>query len=166
MRFNTTKCTSHEDLSGPSKSYNYSHVFTQQHHSQGSQHAKYLGVTITDNLNWSQQISSIIGKANSKIAFLWRNLHPSPRELWELAHCALIHSVIEYSTSVWDPHLRKDVDLLENIQCRAACFVTGDLHHMSSVTSICCKTLIWQTQGHLTSSLLQGCKRSVCHPYW
>ncbi len=109
---------------------------------------KYLGVTITDNLNWFQHISTVIGKANTKIGFLWRNLCHCPRELHEPAYCALVHSVVEYSASLWDPHLRKDVNLLKSVQHRATHFITGEPHHMSSVASInfhaarpCCKSL-------------------------
>jgi hypothetical protein len=36
--------------------------------------AKYLGVTITDKVNWSQHINSITNKANRTLGFLRRNL--------------------------------------------------------------------------------------------
>ena len=43
--------------------------------------AKYLGVTITNNLSWSYHTSITAGKANGKIGFLWRNLRHCPKQL-------------------------------------------------------------------------------------
>ena len=98
--------------------------------------AKYLGVTITEELTWSPNISNITGKANSKIGFLWRILHFCPQELREQAYFTFVHSIIEYSASVWDPHLNKDITLLDRVQCKAARFVVGDSSWHSSVTAM------------------------------
>jgi hypothetical protein len=37
--------------------------------------AKYLGVTITEDLKWESQINNICGKANKTLGFLRRNLN-------------------------------------------------------------------------------------------
>jgi hypothetical protein len=39
-----------------------------------TKNAKYLGVTICDNLFWNSNLSTICKKANNIIAFLGRNL--------------------------------------------------------------------------------------------
>ena len=42
--------------------------------------AKYLGITITDNIDWGQHISEISSKATQKtLGFLRRNLAVAPR---------------------------------------------------------------------------------------
>ena len=43
------------------------------------QSAKYLGITITDNLNWGQHVSEISCKATKTMGFLRRNLALAPR---------------------------------------------------------------------------------------
>lgn len=98
--------------------------------------AKYLGVTVTDNLSWSTHTSSVAARANSEIGFLWRNLRHCPKELREQAYISLVRSIMEYSASVWDPHLKKDKLELERAQRRAARFVTGDSQWSSSVTAM------------------------------
>ena len=40
--------------------------------------AKYLGVTLSDDLEWSKHIATMINKANSKLSFLCRNLKGCP----------------------------------------------------------------------------------------
>ena len=43
------------------------------------QSAKYLGITITDNLSWGQHVSEISCKATKTMGFLRRNLALAPR---------------------------------------------------------------------------------------
>ena len=106
--------------------------------------AKYLGLTITDNLSWSTHTAIVAGKANAKIGFLWRNLRRCPRKLKEQAYFALVGSFVEYSAAVWDPHLQKDKQQLKRVQRRAAQFVTGDTAWTSSVTNML-KDLGWES---------------------
>jgi len=53
----------------------------------------------------------------------------------KLAYFALVRSTVEYSCTIWDPYLKKDVDNLEKINCRAARFVMNDYKLHSSVTN-------------------------------
>ena len=74
-------------------------------------------------------------KANSTLGFLCRNLR-CPAKLKESAYISLVRSTLEYAASVWDPHLAKDINKLENTQRRSARFVKGDYRTTSSVTQI------------------------------
>ena len=54
----------------------------------------------------------------------------------------------QIAASVWDPHLAKDINKLENIQRRSASFVKGDYRTTSSVTQML-QELGWQDlQSH------------------
>ena len=49
------------------------------------QSAKYLGITITDNMDWGQHVSEISSKATKTLGFLRRNLAFAPRSTKEVA---------------------------------------------------------------------------------
>ena len=105
--------------------------------------AKYLGVTLTSELNWSTHIDITTNKANSTLGFLRRNLRYSPKSLKELSYMSLVRSKLEYCASIWDPHFTKDTDKLERVNRRAARFVSNDYRWRSSVTSML-QDLGWQ----------------------
>jgi len=75
------------------------------------------------------------------------NLRRWPAKLKESAYISLFRSTLEYAASVWDPHLAKDINKLENIQ-RSARFVKDDYRTTSSVTQML-QELGWQDlQSH------------------
>ena len=48
----------------------------------------------------------------------------------------MVRSVVEYSATIWDPHLKKDINSLDKIQRRGARFVKSDYRWRSSVTAM------------------------------
>jgi hypothetical protein len=52
-------------------------------------------------------------------------------------------SVLDYSSTVWDPYLQTDIDRLESMQRRAARFVDNDNGRKTSVTELK-KKLDWK----------------------
>jgi hypothetical protein len=64
--------------------------------------AKYLGVTICNNLSWNSHISTIC-KTNNTTAFLRRNLSSCPRNTKITSYTTFVQPQVEYSSSVWDP---------------------------------------------------------------
>ena len=85
---------------------------------------KYLGVTITNDLKWNTHINNICTKANRTLGFLRRNLFACPQDVKEAAYKGLMRPVLEYGSSVWDPHTKCLQEELEKVQNRAARFVT------------------------------------------
>ena len=65
---------------------------------------KYLGVTITNDLKWNTHISNVCTKANKTLGFLRRNLYSCSPDVKEAAYKGLVRPVLEYGSSVWDPH--------------------------------------------------------------
>ena len=98
--------------------------------------AKYLGVTIDSNLKWSEHVNNTYQKANNTLSFLRRHLSSCPPSIKEKCYKTYVRPIIEYSSSVWDPHLKKDIDKLEKIQRRAARFVNNDYSYYSSPTQL------------------------------
>ena len=49
-----------------------------------------------------------------------------PEPCRRTAHIALVRSVLEYGSTVWDLYYVKDIDTLEKVQRQAARFISGD----------------------------------------
>ena len=85
---------------------------------------KYLGVTITKALKWNAHISNVCTKANRTLVFcvflFRRNLFSCPQDVREAADKGLVRPILEYGSSVWDPHYEGLIDDLEKVQTRAA----------------------------------------------
>ena len=91
-------------------------------------HHPYLGVELSRNLDWGQHVNNKVMKANRSLGFLRRNLSSCPEGVREAAYKALVRPHVEYASSVWDPHLKKHVKQIEEVQRRAARFVKNRLH--------------------------------------
>ena len=65
------------------------------------QSAKYLGITITDNMDCCQHVSEISSKATKTLGFLRRNLAFVPRSTKEVAYKTLVRPKLEYAAHVW-----------------------------------------------------------------
>ncbi len=80
-------------------------------------------------LQWNTHIGHICANASKTLGFLQRNLKRCPTDLIDLefAYFALVGaSKLNYGSSVWDPHLAKDKDLLDKVQKRGSRFVCHD----------------------------------------
>ena len=96
---------------------------------------KYLGVTITKDLKWNTHISNVCTKANRTLSFLRRNLFSCPQDVREVAYKGLVRPILEYGSSVWDPHYEGLIDDLEKVQNRAAWFVTRNYTYEKGSTT-------------------------------
>ena len=108
----------------------------------------YLGVRISEDLKWDPHISGITKKANSTLGFIRRNLRRCPPACQSTAYLALVRPLLEYGAAVWDPYLKKDIDLMEHTQRHAARFITGDYRSTTpgSVTRLLKKTKLQPLQ--------------------
>ena len=98
---------------------------------------KYLGVTITNDLRWNTHISNICTKANRTLGFMRRTLFSCPQNVKGAAYKSMVRPILEYGSSVWDPHPDKLQEELEKVQNRAARFVTRNyVYETGSMTGI------------------------------
>ena len=70
---------------------------------------------------------------------LKRNLKFLSKGIKSTAYIAMVRSILEYGSIVWDPYLQRDVQRIEKVQRRAARFIVSDY-----------KT---QSQGFMTQTL-------------
>ena len=95
MKYNVAKCHS-------MRVTRYQHhkpiLFDYSLHNQtleNVQSAKYLSITISDNMDWGQHISEISSKATKTHGFLCRNLAFAPRSTKEVAYKSLVRPKLE-----------------------------------------------------------------------
>jgi hypothetical protein len=98
--------------------------------------AKYLGLTISEDLRWNRHIDNICKKANGVLAFVKRNLRIPSRSIKTKAYKTIVRPTLEYSASVWDPYTLSNTRKIEAVQRRAARFVQHRYHNTSSPTEM------------------------------
>ena len=98
--------------------------------------AKYLGITMTNDMTWNEHIGKTASKANKKLGFLRRNIKTRDQSLKEKAYKTIVRPTMEYCSTVWDPYYEMHSDTLEKVQRRAARWVTGRYHNMSSLSAM------------------------------
>ena len=86
----------------------------------------YLGLCITKDLNWNKHIHQITASASRTLAFIRRNLRSCHMSIKTTAYTTLVRLLLEYSSSVWDPHAQIVINQIEMVQRRAARFCLND----------------------------------------
>ena len=83
------------------------------------QHHKILGVTIDNNLSWSEHVKSLsknIARKNFQLSRIKNFLNPHTRKLFYTAH---IQSAIDYASTLWDSASGNIMKSLISVQRRA-----------------------------------------------
>ena len=142
MEFNPSKChVMHVSRKRKPRKAKYN---LRSHTLESVKEAKYLGITLTDKMEWTPHINNITTQANRSLGFLRRNLRPAPQQLKNQAYKALVRPKLEYCSSVWSPYTTTAIQQLERIQRRAARYVTNRHRNTSSVSDML-QQLNWQT---------------------
>ena len=104
MKFNVAKCHS---MRVTRHQHHKQILFDYSLHNQtleNVQSANYLGITITDNMDWGPHVSEISSKATKTLGVLRRNLAFAPRSTEEVAYKTLVRSKLEYAAPIWSPY--------------------------------------------------------------
>ena len=97
---------------------------------------KYLGLTITSDLNWNKPINNITARANQSLGFVKHNVKTKSRDIKTKVYKALVRPSLEYCSTVWDPHPIYATQCLEMVQRRAARYVLRSYQNTSSVSDM------------------------------
>ena len=112
---------------------------------------KYLGVTLTNNLNWSAHIRNICGRALRKLGFVKRIVGRSDEKVRERCYFTLVRPHLEYACSIWDPANKDCIRELEKVQRKAIRFVKNSYDKTASVTQML-KDAGWESLEERRSS--------------
>ena len=121
MKFNPTKCFT-MTLASRKPTPNI-YTFCGQQLKSVQSHC-YLGVQISNTLNWTAQCNSVARKAQHTLGVIRRNLNKCPTHIKSIAYTTLVRTIFEYASASWDPHCLKYFKTLERIQRQAVRFCT------------------------------------------
>ena len=96
--------------------------------------AKHLGVTISDNLEWHDQVSRVARKAYTSLHFISRNPKHCLRKVRATTYCTIARSILEYCSCILDPRLQKDKNTLEKVNQSGVSKVFSKTRRDSSVS--------------------------------
>ena len=85
--------------------------------------SNYLGVTISDVLSWDRHIYQVAGKGNKTLGFLRCNFKDCTIPVKKATYTDMVRPALEFASTVWDPVTQKNIQLLEQVQRRAARYV-------------------------------------------
>ena len=86
---------------------------------------KDVGIVIDQQLKFDLHILQKVNKANSIMGIIRRSFKYLTADMFVMLFKALVRPHLEYANTVWSPHLKKDLILLENVQRRATKQVPG-----------------------------------------
>ena len=117
-------------------------------HLQWASSVKYLGVVVDSKLSWNDHISHISSKASKTLNLLRRHMFTCHTSSKHKAFRALVLPILDYASTVWNPHTQKNILALEKLQNRGARWVCGSRFNPHACTwsrssSDCCRELQW-----------------------
>ena len=89
------------------------------------QHHKHLGVTLTNNLTWSEHITNLSRGVGKCLDAMKKLKHSLDRQSLDTVYITFIRPKLEYANIIFHDCTDYDRDILENLQLDAARIVTG-----------------------------------------
>ena len=77
---------------------------------------KDLGILISDNLKWTPYLNQIKSKASRLCCLILRSFKTNNLETYKTDYNTYIRPIMEYNTSIWTPHLKSEIKLIESVQ--------------------------------------------------
>lgn len=90
-----------------------------------------LGVMISSNLKWENQVDAVVAKANSVLGRISKSFTYKGKELIRSLYCTFVRPLLEFAVPVWSPYQKGDIKKIEGVQSRATKLIP-ELRHFSS----------------------------------
>ena len=81
---------------------------------------KFLGVTLSNNLSWSEHINNIYLRSKRQLGLIHQHFHAATRVARERLYVSTVLPYLDYCSLVWDPHHRKNIAKLNSVQAFAS----------------------------------------------
>ena len=109
---------------------------------------RYLGVYISSSLKWTDHCSHIAKIASNTLNYIRHAMFTCTSAARSVAYKCLVRPQLEYACQVWNPHLIKDILMLEAVQKRAARWIHSKWYPntftWSKTTEAVCKNFAGQ----------------------
>ena len=99
-----------------------------------------VGVTIDDRPTWNEHVDTVV--KNSTRAFFQRNINRCPLNIKEVCCNKFVRPTVEYAATVQDLASACNIQAVEQVQRRAARFVTSRYTRDNSPTAMVAE-LVW-----------------------
>ena len=86
---------------------------------------KDLGVIIDSDLSFDEHISKKVRIANAIVGLIRRTFSYLDGKMFVKLYKAFVRPHLEYAQVIWSPHLKRHIDIVENVQIRATKLVDG-----------------------------------------
>ena len=80
---------------------------------------------VSSDLSWSEHVNVTVNKANKLLGLVHRTVGSSNPGAFSTLYKSLVHPVLEYAATAWNPYLAEDVLALERVQQRASRLALG-----------------------------------------
>ena len=107
---------------------------------------KDLGVFVDCELKFRHHMVTKVNKANSIMGTIRRSFKYLDHSTFKLLFCAQVRTIIEYASPFWCPYLKKDINLIENVQRKATKYLQGmqDLNYEQRLKKLGLTTLSYR----------------------
>ena len=124
LRFHPDKC--HLLTLGKFENIMYCHRYrVNGHEIDHTFEEKDLGVVMDAELSFEEHIVQKVKKANSLVGIIRRSFSFLDPDTFVKIFTAFVRPHLEYGQTIWSPHLRKYINMIENVQIRATKLVDG-----------------------------------------
>jgi hypothetical protein len=87
-----------------------------------------LGVVFDPQLKFGLHIREKVNKAYARLGIIKRNFKCMSIEIFCLIYKTMVRSQLEYANSVWNPHSKEDIEIIEKVQMRATKLIESVKH--------------------------------------
>ena len=124
LKFNIKKC--HVLTIGKHENIQHTHRYKLENNElEHVAEEKDLGVTFDSELTFEDHISMKVNKANAILGLIRRSFSFLDAKLFKKLYTTFVRPHVEYAQSVWAPHLKKYIEMLEKVQMRATKMIDG-----------------------------------------